>query len=67
MSLDFLRPTEAEISDLALRETEPKLAADFSPITKGPVVAVLLLAGVAMAALPLHLWRALRLAFARSR
>ncbi len=55
--LDRLKPDETEIRRLALRETDPVFAAEFEPFTKGPVVAVLILAAVGVAAIPLSLWR----------
>ena len=55
--MDFLKPTEDEIRELALRETDPARAHEFEPITQGPVVALLILAGVGLAAVPLTLYR----------
>lgn len=57
--LDALKPDEAEIRAVALRETDPLLAHKFLPFTKGPVVAFLILACVGIAAVPLTLWRLL--------
>jgi hypothetical protein len=57
--LDRLKPDEAEIRTVALRETDPRYAAEFEPFTKGPLVAVILLLATGMAAVPLILWRLL--------
>jgi plastocyanin domain-containing protein len=57
MTADFLKPSDREIRELALRETDPARVEEFQPITKGPVVAVLILACVGIAAIPLTLWR----------
>lgn len=46
-----MAPTTEEIRRLARRETDPALAGRFAPITRGPVVAVLVLAAVGAAAL----------------
>ena len=59
-----LRPTDREIRELALRETDPTRAARFEPIVRGPAWAVLGLLGVGLAALPALL---VRLARGRSR
>ena len=50
--LERLEPTEREIRELALRETDPARAKRFAPIARGPVFAVLALLGVGLAALP---------------
>lgn len=50
--LERLEPTEREIRELALQETDPARAGRFAPITRGPVFAVLALAVLALAALP---------------
>ena len=50
--LERLEPTEREIRELALRETDPAQAARFAPIARGPVFAVLALFAVGLAALP---------------
>ncbi len=55
-----LKPTPAEIRELALRETDPAEWPHFQPITRGPLFAVLLLAGVGIAAAPSALVRMLR-------
>ena len=49
--IDRLKPTDREIRDLALRETDSALAHRFDPIARGPVFAVLALVvvGVALA------------------
>ena len=59
--LERLKPTDGEIRELALRETDPAQAARFAPIARGPVFAVLGLAAVGLAALPACLARLLRL------
>jgi hypothetical protein len=46
-----LRPTEREVSQLACRETDPRHIAQFTPITRGPVLAVLALLGIGLAAI----------------
>ena len=53
----MLKPNEAEIREVALRETDPDFAGEFLPFTKGPLVALLILAGVGLAAVPLTLWQ----------
>jgi hypothetical protein len=40
------------IRDLARRETDPRHAREFAPVTKGPVVALLALLVLGIAALP---------------
>ncbi len=55
--MDFLKPTEDEIRELALRETDPAHVGDFQPITKGPVVAILILACVGLIAIPATVYR----------
>ncbi len=52
MSFEFLKPSEEEIRDLALRETDPRYAAEFAPICRGPVAAVLLLMWVGVCSVP---------------
>jgi hypothetical protein len=39
----LLKPTEAELGQLALRETDPQFYEDFEPLTRGPIYAVLVL------------------------
>ena len=46
--------------ELALRETDPAQAGRFAPIARGPVFALLALAGVVLAALPACALRLLR-------
>lgn len=58
--LERLKPTDREIRELALRETDPSQAQRFAPIERGPVFALLGLAGIGLAALPSLLWRLLR-------
>ena len=62
-----LRPTRAEVVALALRETDPREAARFEPIVRGPGWAVFALACIGLAAIPSTLvrlargsWRVLR-------
>ena len=55
--LDALKPDDAETRAVALRETDPANVDQFLPFTKGPVVALLILACVGIAAVPLTLWR----------
>ena len=50
--LERLVPTERELRELALAETDPARARRFAPIARGPVFAVLALAAVGLAALP---------------
>lgn len=47
----LLMPSALEIERLAVRETDPARCHEFEPITRGPVLAVALLVGVAIAAL----------------
>ena len=53
------RPTDREIRELALRETDAAQALGFEPIARGPVFALLALACIGLAALPSLLWRLL--------
>ena len=50
--LHLLRPTEAEILDYARAETNWQSGRRFRPLTRGPVVAMAVLAGVGLAAAP---------------
>jgi len=50
--LERLEPTEQELRELALAETDPAQAGRFAPIVRGPLFAVLALAVVGLAALP---------------
>lgn len=59
--LERLKPTDREIRELALRETDPAQAASFQPIARGLLFALLGLAAVGLAALPSLLLRLLRL------
>ena len=52
MELDFLKPSDREIRELAEREASPAAAGEFGPICRGPVVAVLLIAWAGLASLP---------------
>lgn len=58
--LQHAKPNRREIQDLALRETDPGRAGQFAPIARGPLLAVLALALVLLAALPFCLLRILR-------
>lgn len=55
-----LKPTDREILDLALRETDPAQASRFDPICRGPLFALLAIPLVVLAALPACLFRLLR-------
>lgn len=57
MDLSFLKPTDAEIRKLAIDETDPRKAHLFAPIENGPLVAVLMLVFVGLAAIPAQIWR----------
>ena len=50
--LEHLKPTDEEVKQLALRETDPALAAAFEPITRGRLFAILAIGLVGLAALP---------------
>ncbi len=52
MILDYLKPTEEEIRELAEREVDPANRHMFEPICRGPAVAVLLIAWACIASLP---------------
>ena len=58
--IERLKPTDDEIRELALRETDPAHAKRFEPIARGPVYAVLALVAVGLIALPSLLWRLVR-------
>jgi hypothetical protein len=47
----LLKPSPAQMQRFALRETDPDHAARFEPIARGPMVALLLLAWVGVAAI----------------
>jgi hypothetical protein len=55
-----LRPTDREILELARRETDPREAARFEPICRGPLFALLAIPLVVLLALPSCALRALR-------
>jgi hypothetical protein len=55
-----LKPTDREIRDLARRETDPREAARFAPICRGPLFALVAIPLVVLAALPSCLLRLLR-------
>ncbi len=52
MNFEFLKPGEEEIRALALRETDPRYAAEFAPICRGPVAAVLLIVWAGLCSVP---------------
>ena len=58
--LERLKPTDAEIRELALRETDAAQARAFEPIARGPVFALCALACIGLAALPSLVWRLIR-------
>ena len=60
MLADLLKPSDREIRELAMRETDRAHVHDFQPIVKGPVMAVLILACVGLAAIPMTLLRILK-------
>jgi hypothetical protein len=47
--LDLLRPTPREVVNLARREADPRYVADFEPLHLGPVLSLLVLAGIGIA------------------
>ena len=55
-----LKPSDEEVLALAERETDPELAAQFDPICRGPLLAMLALACVGLASLPAILVRLLK-------
>jgi len=55
--VDLIRPSQAEIEDLAARETQLATLSGFSPICRGPVFAVAVLVFIGLAAMPAVLWR----------
>ena len=57
--LERLKPSDREIRELALRETDAAQAHRFEPIARGPVFAAVALACIGLAALPSILWRLL--------
>lgn len=59
MMADLLKPTDWEIRALAVRETDPRHVAEFEPIVQGPVIALLILAAIGLAAVPMTLFRLL--------
>ena len=52
MNLEFLKPGVEEIQALALRETDPRYTAEFAPICRGPVAAVLLIVWAGLCSVP---------------
>ena len=54
---ELLKPSDTEIRELALRETDPARISEFQPIVRGPGMAVVILSLVAVAAIPLTLMR----------
>ena len=63
--LDRLKPTDREIRELALRETNPRLVARFEPIARGRLLALVAIPVVVLLALPSCLLRLARGAFRR--
>jgi hypothetical protein len=59
-----LKPTDREILDLARRESDSRAAAEFEPICRGPLFALLAIPVIALAAAPACAWRLLRGGFA---
>lgn len=61
--LDLTHPSTQQLEALALRESAPEYYAEFLPIEKGPIVALLILMWVGIAALfavPFHVvWHSL--------
>lgn len=56
--LEFAKPTNWEMEQLALRETDPKFHAEFEPFARGPLFAVSVLVFVVLCgivAIPLRL------------
>jgi hypothetical protein len=63
-----LRPTDREVVELALRETDPREAPRFEPICRGPLFALLAIPALLLLSLPACLLRLLHGAWAgRSR
>jgi hypothetical protein len=60
-----LKPTDREILALARRETDPREVDGFAPICRGRLFAVIALAAVGLAALPVCIARGVRGLFAR--
>lgn len=58
--MQLLQPGPDEIERLALRETDPSHYAEFEPITRGPVAAVVIVLAVGMAAVLVTPFRLLR-------
>ena len=61
----ILKPTDREIRVLARRETDPRQAARFEPICRGPLFALVAIPLVVLAALPFCLLRLLQAPFGR--
>lgn len=57
---------EAAVLGIAQRETSPQYAAEFEPITKGFLFAVISLGALGVMAVAYILWRALQRAFSRA-
>jgi hypothetical protein len=56
----YLRPTDREILDLALRETDPGQASRFESISRGPLFALVAIPLIVLVAIPSSLLRLLR-------
>ena len=57
MNLQFLKPDDRAITQLAVREACVEHVRRFRPITAGPLVAVLVCGVAVLAALPFMAWR----------
>ena len=57
---DLIRPTQAEIEELATQETSLEYRDKFRPICAGPVAAAAIIGFAGLAAVPVGLWRMLR-------
>lgn len=55
-----LKPRDQEVLALAEREADPRSAAQFEPISRGPWFAVIALAAVGLLSLPGMVWRVAR-------
>jgi len=55
-----LKPSEGEILALAVRETDPREAHRFEPISRGPVLAVIAIIAILVLAIPSLVARAVR-------
>jgi len=60
--VDLIRPTQREIEELAIRETQIAHQDAFTPICGGPIVVLLIMAWLGLAVFPISLWRLLQAA-----